>query len=95
MSDGPIETVVEPVNDVVDDVSSDTPPDPQPHDERPPWVDELIAQVAAVGDAVTAMAPNPLNTDQVPTPVETAEELHDQSPVKEPWTHRKLLGRSE
>jgi len=93
MSDGPIETVVEPVNDAVDDLSSEeTPPT---HEDRPSWVDEIISRVEAVGDAITANAPNPLNTEEVPTPGETVEELHDQSPVREPWTHRGPFKRKD
>jgi len=54
--------------------------------EPPPWANELIAKVEEIGDALAELAPNPVN------PELDLDGVDDDSPVSEPWTHKKLFG---
>lgn len=82
VSEHPAETVAEPV---------EHPPapreeaHPEHHHETPEWANSILGKLDEISSKLTNAA---VSGD--PTQVETHE--RDESPVKPPWTHRKLFG---
>lgn len=80
--DTPAEDVPTPVTPEPDPPHED-PPHEEHHDEdmRPAFVDEIIGAINSLKEVSPVTPPQ--------------EEVLDKTPVKPPWTHRKMFGKSD
>lgn len=82
-------------NNTPPDLPNDPPESPPappetPADDTPGWARELIDKVDELQASVTAVAPPEPVTPSEPV-ADVVDDGPDESPVKAPWTHRRIL----